>query len=341
MNIPERSLEVLKAIVRDYVNTNLPVGSKSIADKHHLGVSAATVRNDMALLEEEELIIAPHTSSGRIPTDKGYRVFVEQLSELKPLSKPERQAIESFLESSLSLDETVEKSARALAQLTNALALVRYPSLGKAQVRHIELIPLSGPRTLLMLITDAGRVQQQVVEFENEPSEELLQDLRGRLNGHMAGRPLADVATRAGQIESELSPDAKAFSSQVITTLAELVDENRQEKVIISGTANLVRTEQDFSGGFSEILDLLEEQVVLLRLVDEVVLDVDGIGIKIGTENQLESLNRATMMIGEYGSTPSSTARVGVLGPTRMDYSGNIASLRAVARYLTKSLDGK
>lgn len=341
MNIPQRSLEVLRAIVQDYVTTNQPVGSKNLVDRHQLGVSAATVRNDMALLEEEELIIAPHTSSGRIPTDKGYRLFVEQLSELKPLRKPERAAIESFLETSLSLEETVEKSARALSQLTNALAMVRYPSLGKAQVRHIELIPLSGPRTLLMLITDSGRIQQQVVEFESEPTEELLQDLRGRLNGHMAGRPLADVATRAELIESELSPQAKSFAQKVISSLAELIDENRQEKVVISGTANLVRTEQDFSGGFSEILDLLEEQVVLLRLVDEVVLDTDGIGIKIGSENQLDALSRATMMIGEYGATPSSKARVGVLGPTRMDYSGNIASLRAVARYLTKSLDGK
>ncbi len=127
--IPERSLEVLRAIVQDFISSNQPVGSKALLDRHPLGVSAATIRNDMALLEEEQLITAPHTSSGRIPTEKGYRLFVDRLSEVKPLSNAERAAIESFLSEANDLDDVVERTARSLAQLTNALAVVQYPSL--------------------------------------------------------------------------------------------------------------------------------------------------------------------------------------------------------------------
>ena len=125
--VSERSLEVLRAIVQDYVASREPVGSKSIVERHSFGVSAATIRNDMALLEEEELIAAPHTSSGRIPTDKGYRVFVDQLTDVRPLTAAQRQAIETFLGESSDLDEVLARTVRLLSQLTNQLALVQYP----------------------------------------------------------------------------------------------------------------------------------------------------------------------------------------------------------------------
>ncbi len=184
--IPERSLEVLRAIVQDFIFSSQPVGSKSLLDRHPLGVSAATIRNDMALLEEEELIVAPHTSAGRIPTEKGYRLFVDKLADLKPLSTGEKAAIEGFLGGAHDLDEIVERSARQLALLTNSLAMVQYPSLGKSTVRHIELIPIGTSRLLLMLITDSGRVQQLQIE-SNSMQEDLIQELRGRLNGMLSG----------------------------------------------------------------------------------------------------------------------------------------------------------
>lgn len=191
--IPERSLEVLRAIVQDFISSNQPVGSKALLDRHPLGVSAATIRNDMALLEEEQLITAPHTSSGRIPTEKGYRLFVDRLSEVKALSSAEKNAIESFLNQANDLDDVVERTARTLSSLTNALAMVQYPSLGKSAVRHIELIPLSENRALLMLIADSGRVQQLQVESENAIDDELIQEIRGRLNGMLAGSQLSAV----------------------------------------------------------------------------------------------------------------------------------------------------
>lgn len=338
--IPERSLEVLRAIVEDFVSNNQPVGSKSLLQRHPLGVSAATIRNDMALLEDEELITAPHTSSGRIPTEKGYRLFVDQLSQVKPLTVAERQAIENFLLGPLDLDETVERSARLLAQLTNLLAVVQYPSLGRSAVRHIELIAMAPTRTLLMLILDSGRIQQLLIESEQDPGIDLIQDLRGRLNGLLAGRPLVQLAETLAPLPESFAPQSREFVRRVIATLLSLVDDNRQEKLVISGAANLVKREPDFNGELSSLLAALEEQIVTLRLLDELHSEQFGVGIRIGSELHIDGVNSAAMMSTGYQNQGTEVAKIGVLGPLRMDYQSNISSVSAVAKYLSKVMAG-
>ena len=152
----DRRLDVLRAIVEDYVATKEPVGSRALVERHSLGVSPATIRNDMAALEEGGYIAQPHTSAGRVPTDKGYRLFVDQLSTVKPLSSPERRAIGTFLETAQDLDDVVDRAVRLIAQLTQQVAVVQYPSLRRSALRHVELVPV-GPRHLLVvLITDTG-----------------------------------------------------------------------------------------------------------------------------------------------------------------------------------------
>lgn len=338
--IPDRSLEVLRAIVQDFVTSNQPVGSKALLERHPLGVSAATVRNDMALLEDEELITAVHTSSGRIPTEKGYRLFVDRLSEVRPLSMAEKQAIESFLSEATDLEDVVERAARALAQLTNALAVVQYPSLGKSGVRHIELLPLENQRLLLMLILDSGRVQQLTVDCETEIAEDLVHQLRGHLNGLLLGAQLTDVETKLAGLVDQFSPERREFVNAVVGSLQALVDANRQEKLVLSGAANLVRRDADFNGELSQVLDAIEEQVVMLRLIDELHADSHGVGIRIGSELGLGSLASATLMMSGYQNHGTEVAKLGVLGPTRMDYSGGISAVRAVARYVSKSFEG-
>lgn len=337
--IPERSLEVLRAIVQDFIYSSQPVGSKSLLDRHPFGVSAATIRNDMALLEEEELIVAPHTSSGRVPTEKGYRLFVDKLSDLKPLTGAEKSAIEEFLSGANDLDDIVERTSRQLAHLTNSLALVQYPSLGKSRIRHIELIQLPASRVLMMLITDSGRIQQQQIEVEGL-DESTIQELRGRLNGTLAGSGLTEVKGKLDGLDAEFAPERRTQISQLILALHSLVDANRQERLMISGAANLVKQEQDFSGELSQVLEAIEEQVVLLKLLDELHNDQHGVGLRIGSEIGNENLKSASIMVTGYESHGTEIAKLGVLGPTRMDYSGNIASVRAVARYLSKILEG-
>jgi heat-inducible transcriptional repressor len=337
--IPERSLEVLRAIVQDFISSNQPVGSKALLDRHPLGVSAATIRNDMALLEEEQLITAPHTSSGRIPTEKGYRLFVDRLSEVKPLSNAERSAIEQFLNEASDLDDVVERTARSLAQLTNALAVVQYPTLGKSSVRHIDLIPLSENRSLLMLIADSGRIQQVQIESEAAVDEVLIQEIRGRLNGMLAGSQLSAVQIKLGKLSSDFDPQRRVFVERVVEALISLVQENRQEKLFVSGAANLAKRDEEFSGELSRVLEAIEEQVVFLKLLDELRADQHGVGLRIGSELGVEGLSKASLVVTGYESHGTELAKLGVLGPTRMDYSANIASVRAVARYLTRVLE--
>ncbi len=163
--LDERKFDVLRAIVADYVATREPVGSKALVDRHSLGVSSATVRNDMAVLEEEGYIDQPDTTDGRLTSDKCYRVFVDSLHGLIPLSRPERRAIETFLADAVDLDEIVTRSVRLLAQLTHQIAVVQYPLITRSTIRHVELVHLAATRVLLVVITENGRVDQAVVDI--------------------------------------------------------------------------------------------------------------------------------------------------------------------------------
>jgi heat-inducible transcriptional repressor len=338
--IPERPLEVLKAIVQDYIQSNEPVGSKSLVERHSFGVSAATIRNDMAILEEEELIAAPHTSSGRVPTDKGYRLFVDRLNEVKPISNAERAAIEGFMSKSSDLDETLSQTARLLSQLTNEIALVQYPSLGKASVRHIELIAIDEKRLLLMLITDSGRIQQHVMEVASGYEAAVVEKLRNFLNDKVAGKPLSQVNKTLRSSKDEIESPLQVLANTVIPEVALLVDANSQEKILLAGTSNLAKRQGEFPGSISPVLEAIEEQVVLLKLISEMQADQHGVSLRIGRENTVDALSNTSVLVSGYENQGSEVAKVGVIGPTRMDYSSNIGAVRAVARYLTQSLGG-
>ena len=336
--ISERSFDVLRAIVEDYVSTKEPVGSKSLLERHGFGVSSATIRNDMALLEEEGLIHAPHTSAGRVPTDSGYRLFVDRLNQIKQLSVAERTAMETLLESSADLDEILSRSVRMLSQLTNQVAMVQYPTLGKAKVRSVELVPIADTRLMVMLVSDNGRIQQHVVEAGFMISIDALPMLRGKLNELLAGAPLSDVSNLTKDFAGGFAPDQRVLVTAIVGVLNEQVDANRQDKLVLSGTANLARSEGDFGGNITSLLDAIEQQVVLLRLISEMETEQDSVSLLIGSENSVEGLSRTSVMVSGYGTDSETLAKVGLLGPTRMDYSTNISAVRAIAKYLSKSI---
>jgi heat-inducible transcriptional repressor len=336
--VSERSLEVLRVIVQDYVASREPVGSKSIVERHSFGVSAATIRNDMALLEEEELIAAPHTSSGRVPTDKGYRVFVNQLADLRPLSSAQRQAIEVFLGASVDLDDVLARTVRLLSQLTNQVALVQYPSLSGARVRHIELVPLAPRRVMTVFITDTGRVEQRVVDLSADIDVDLLADVRSKINADIGGLSLPDAAMRLASFAAGFPQPQSSLVAELVSSIVEHVGANRHDKLVMAGAANLVRTEEDFSGSIYPVLEAIEEQVTLLKLFGEVEVDRNGVAVSIGRENAEFGLGETSVLSSGYTATGGGIARLGVLGPTRMDYSNNMAAVRAVARYLTRLL---
>ncbi|WGL51137.1 heat-inducible transcriptional repressor HrcA [Nocardioides sp. BP30] len=342
----ERRLDVLRAIVEDYVATEEPVGSKALVERHGLGVSPATVRNDMAALEEEGYIAQPHTSAGRVPTDKGYRLFVDRLTTVKPMSAAEKRAISSFMEGAVDLDDVVQRSVRLLSQLTRQVAVVQYPTLSRSTVRHVELVALAPTRLLVVLILSTGRVEQRVVELSVAIDDEMLARLRGSINAAAGGEVIAEAATRLREIaECDDQPDGDGAgtgdgaTSAVVNTLLEAMSDHRSDqRVAVGGTRNLARFGDSFDTAVRPLLEALEEHVVLLKLMGEATAG-GLVTVRIGAEGPYEELSRTSVVTTGYGPRDDALASLGIVGPTRMDYPGTMAAVRAVARYLSRILD--
>jgi heat-inducible transcriptional repressor len=336
--LDDRKLDVLRAIIEDYVSTQEPVGSKALVERHRLGVSPATVRNDMAVLEDEGFIAQPHTSAGRIPTDKGYRLFVDRLTSVKPLSAAERRAISTFLEGAVDLDDVVQRTVRMLAQLTRQVAIVQYPSLTRSTVRHVEVVTLAPGRLLLVLITSTGRVEQRVIEVSPALDDAVVADLRARLNALAIGQRLADAAVNVESLADAFDPaDQSSVSTIVATLVGAFSDERSDERILIGGTANLARFGESFDSSIKPVLEALEEHVVLLKLLGEAT-SPSAMTVRIGHELPFEELSATSVVATGYGLGEEALANLGIVGPTRMDYPGTIAAVRAVARYLSQIL---
>ena len=334
IDMETRQLDILRAIVEEYVATEEPVGSKAISQRHGLGISPATIRNEMSVLEDAGFITQPHTSAGRIPTDKGYRLFVDKIATVKPLSNAERRAIETFLEGANDLDDIVMRTVRLLAQVTKQVAVVQYPSLTKSRVRHIELVLLTPTRLMMVLITNTGRVEQRVLELPYELNEQLLGDLRQRLNGAVTGKSMSDVAPQLEGILSAFGRNERTSTALIISNLIEMAIEKPEEKVVLAGTANLARGTGE-SSDIHGILEALEEQVVLLRLLSDAG---ETMRVRIGEEQDESGLKRTSLVTMSYGVEGNPLGGLGILGPTRMDYSSSMSAVNAVARYVGRFL---
>ena len=333
----ERRLAVLRAIVEDYVATEEPVGSRALVERHGLGVSPATVRNDMAALEDEGYITQPHTSAGRVPTDKGYRLFVDRLTTVKPMSAAEKRAISTFLEGAVDLDDVVGRSVRLLSQLTRQVAVVQYPTLSRSTVRHVELVALAPSRLLVVLILSTGRVEQRVVELGADLDDDALASLRRRVNETASGVQISAAVSALRELAEE--PGVEAATRAVVEALAEAMSDHRSDqRLVVGGAANLARYGDSFDSAVRPLLEAIEEHVVLLRLLGEATAG-GMVTVRIGAEGPVEQLSSTSVVTTGYGPHDDALATLGVVGPTRMDYPGTMAAVRAVARYVSRILD--
>ena len=335
----DRRFEVLRAIVADFVTTKEPIGSKTLVERHNLGVSSATVRNDMAVLEAEGYITQPHTSSGRIPTEKGYREFVDRIDHVKPLSTSERRAILSFLDTGVDLDDVLRRAVRLLAQLTRQVAIVQYPTLSAATVRHLEVVALTPARLLLVVITDSGRVDQRIVELGDAIDEHQLGQLRDRLGGALEGKPLSAASIAVSDLAVQISGHGGLGDAvgRAATVLVETLVEHTEERLLLGGTANLTRNTADFGGSLRSVLEALEEQVVVLKLL-AAQQEAGKVTVRIGHETEAEQMAGTSVVSTTYGAPGKVYGGMGVVGPTRMDYPGTIANVAAVALYIGEVL---
>ncbi len=235
------------------------------------------------------------------------------------------------------LDDVLARTVRLLSQLTSQVAVIQYPTMSTSRVRHIEVLALGAGRVMTVLIADGGRVDQRLIDLVEPADEAFLAEVRTRLNAATEGRTLDEATTALRAFSTAFPHDRRAVVEQLAATLIDQATVDRHDRLVMAGAANLARTEPDFPGSITPVLEAIEEQVTLLRLFREMEIDQHGVAVRIGHENDAIGLVEASVLAGEY-ATPGGVSRVGVLGPTRMDYSTNIAAVRAVARYLSKLL---
>ena len=332
----ERKFAVLRAIIEDYVATQEPIGSKSIVERHRLKVSPATVRNEMAVLEDEGYIVQPHTSAGRIPTDKGYRTFVDRLNEVRALSTAESKAITQVLQGAVDLDDVMQKTVKLLAQLTGQVSVIQYPILSNSVVKHIDLIAVTDSRIMIVLVANSGRLEQATVELPKPLSLEALDSLRLKLKSTITDKKFSDVSILISNFSKTANPVEVKSVEVIVEKVNNLAMESGDQKVMVGGAGNLARLDPDFSKNLLPVLDEIEENVVVLKLLGE-MSSSDDIFVRIGHENKASNLHSASIVATGY-SSGDSLSKLGIVGPTRMDYPGTMAAVGAVARYLGRIL---
>jgi len=338
MNLDDRKARLLRAVVHDFIQTAEPVGSKTLAERYALGVSAATIRNELATLEDQGYLSHPHTSAGRVPTDRGYRFYVDSLSGVGKLARAQEEAIVRYFEGAADLEETLRRTSILLASLTRYTAMVAPPALDRSRVRHVELVGLGRHVIMLVLIMDTGRVEKRVVETASEVGTNDLEDLRRQLNEALVGERL----DRAELVLSAMAQDVPRSSRVLFTTLAnaigQVVGDQSIERVWVGGQAHIAGPD-GFAGleTVHRVYQALEQQVLVLRLL-QAALGKDRVSVIIGAENPVEGMEACSFVTSTY-LAGDATGSIGVLGPTRMDYLRAMAAVQAVARYLGDVLD--
>ena len=333
--LDERKRAVLRAIVTEYVSRGEPVGSKRVVDVARLEVSAATVRNEMAALEALGYIAQPHTSAGRVPTDKGYRRFVDDLRTDPALDGPRRELIEELLGDASDVEDLLARASSVLSQLTRLVSLVIAPAVDAARLKLCELVGLGPGTGLLLLVADTGRVEKRSVELPADATEADLDRVRTVLAEQVRGRRLGEVHATIARVVDDAPWELKDILQAVADAAAPRLAEDTVHHVFVGGQASLAGDETFEREHLFRVLQLLEERVTLARLLADATAD-DRPTVRIGEENQVEDLRSASLVAQRYQLVTAGS--LGVLGPTRMDYATVLATVRAVADQLQASL---
>jgi len=326
--LDERKTAILRAIVQEYITTAQPVGSTHIASASGVNVSSATVRNEMAVLEQEGYLAQPHTSAGRIPTDKGYRFFVDHLSNPRPLDQVTSQRVGQFFDAAHGrLEEMLHQTSQLLAQLTHHAALVVGPAADRAVVRSVQVVGLSARVAVVVAVFSNGSVENETIELSAEMSELRLTGATSHLQRHLAGRSLAP---------DDLPPSGDHDVDDLCrAAVSSLVAARTQEPVFVGGTAVMAQS-FDAVDTVRNVLHTLEQQYVMVSLVRDVLNR--GLSVAIGAEHGVQPLVACSVVVAPVVVDGEHLGSVGVLGPTRMDYPATIATVRAVARYVGEVL---
>jgi heat-inducible transcriptional repressor len=338
----DRGAQILRALVSHYVTSGEPVGSKTLVDRYRLGVSAATVRNELAALEDAGLIYQPHTSAGRIPTDAGYRVFVDKFAGGGKLPDKEARQVRSFfIEPRWELEDALRQTASLLSTLTHHAAVVFAPALDRSTVRHIELVLLPSDRAMVVIVTDTGRVENHVIRIPKEMDEEQLANAAHMLNRAFVELPLEELPGKMAEELPRLPLELREVVGTLAGTLAKELSDEDAERVFLEGTSNMV-DEQKFAdlGTVRQVIEALEHRRLLLEVLAD-AFSIETVSIRIGAENPVEEMQSCAVITAPYSLEGITVGSLGVVGPTRMDYRRTIAAVHEVASSLGRMLSGQ
>ncbi|MEE1296659.1 MAG: heat-inducible transcriptional repressor HrcA [Bifidobacterium sp.] len=336
-----RRMQVLRAVVEDYIHTQDPVGSATLIERHDLGVSSATIRKDMAALEKEGYLAQPHTSAGRVPTELAYRYYVDSLADGTPRESG-NGSLREELGDATSLQDALQRAARTLSCRTGQVALVAAPSLSKSHLWHLELIAVASHTLLAVVVTDTGRVAQHILSVPSLPQDGTLSALADDVNAQCSTLTLRETAERVRALhpDGELHP----LVDKLATAFDDMANEEYAHELFTAGVASLAH-QRASATELALLFDALEERSVLMRLMSAVGRAPSnwGVGVAIGSETGTPGLLHAAVVSSGYGMDPDAdgtdpVAFVGSIGPTHMNYGVAMASVHAVARYLTAFL---
>lgn len=341
--LEERKAAVLRAVVQDYIRTAEPVGSGTIARRYRLGVSSATIRNELAALEDLGYLVQPHTSAGRIPTDFGYRFYVDCLPRRLVLSRAHRRALAAFFEEApADVEEVLHGTALLLSRLTGYAALAVAPRPARSRVLRAELV-MVGPVAMLLVVGDTGRVDKHVLEVGEEPRPEAVERVSATLVERFEGLTYGGAAERAaGLAAASAEPAERALLEAVAAGFRRLREDPGSEHVFVGGVANLA-DEESFSGpdAVRGMVAALEEPEALLGILDwpRWPMDPGEVTVRIGHENPVEALREASVVVAWYWGPTGPTGAVAVVGPTRMAYPAAMSATQVVAGRLSALME--
>jgi heat-inducible transcriptional repressor len=336
IELTERQREILRRVVEEYVGSGQPVGSKHLVERTGLAVSSSTVRYELAELESLGLLTHPHTSAGRVPTNRGYRFYADTLlAGLEPRPGPfmlDLTAVRSEVEAAL------QATTEMLAQVTSLLALVSAPPLETTTVRHAEVLLLQPQVAMVVVITSTGGVSKRIATFDGPIDPGLAKWAGDYLNERVAGLQLGTHLLRQRFEDPALSPAERAFLDQLRPAFTELV--GAEQRLFVGGTASLLEdVRADELGAYRRLLEVLEERAALLEIVGE-ALDPRRPFVRVGGELDNPALQDVALVGASYGLAHRTLGAVGLLGPVRMDYEKAIRSVRSAAFELSRFVEG-
>jgi heat-inducible transcriptional repressor len=337
----EREKSILRYIIQQFILTASPVGSRNITKRYDLGISPATVRNIMADLEESGFIDHPHTSAGRIPTDKGYRFYVDSLMNVQTIDHTEKNLIDKEFENRIEdKDDLLKVTSNILSKITRQLACVTYPKLETGALEKLQIISLSSTKILVVISIKGGLVKTITIEFASEIKEFQISAVQNLLNERLSGLSFKEIRATFSDRFKDVGEDQKAIIRLFLNSADKVFKDVRtSDGVYITGAKNVIQQpEFDDPERFQSVIELLEEKDIIVHILDKTEeMNSDDVYISIGKENEDQKLLDYSLITKEY-KIGDVSGHLGIIGPKRMEYSKVIAIVDYVAKMLTETL---